>query len=169
MPEPTSWEHGRMRFIATVLLLLILVGRPAYGQVPPLSRQQQYEDQKKSPALAITMEALCPIAGIGGFYAGDTDRATVLAILSGVAGGVGVGSVFWLLHIDDDSSGVGAVTSRVEQSTAISLLVTSAVVYLLTRASGLALASEATRSFNLDLQQRLGAGDPSLGYSSPPR
>ena len=145
-----------MRSIATVLLLM-LIWRPGYAQTPAPSRQEQYERQRKSPALALTMEALCPIAGAGGFYAGDTDKATLLAVLSGVAGGVGVGSVFWLIHLDgQSSSGLGGVTKTAEQSAAISLLVTSAVVYLLARASGLVVASEATTSYNLDLQQRLG-------------
>jgi len=148
-----------MRSITTVLLLAsMLIWRPAHAQTAPLSPQQQYDKQKKSPALALTMEALCPIAGIGGFYAGETDKATLLTVISGVAAGVGVGSVLWLVHLDgQDSSGFGAVTKGAAQSTAVSLLITSAVVYLLSRASGLALASEATAAYNADLQARLGA------------
>ena len=136
----------------------MLVWRPAYAQTPPLSPHEQYDRQKKSPALALTMEALCPIAGIGGFYGGDTDKATLLAVISGVAAGVGVGSVLWLVHLDgQDSGGFGAVAKSAAQGTAISLLVTSAVVYLLSRASGLAVASDATAAYNADLQLRLGA------------
>lgn len=145
-----------MRSIATVVLLLLLA-RSSHAQTPALSRQQQYEQQRKSPALALTIEALSPIAGVGGFYAGETDKATLLAIFSGVSGGVAAGSVFWLLHLDgQNSNGVEHVANRVEQSAAISLLVTSALVYLLVRASGLALASEATNTYNVDLQERLG-------------
>jgi hypothetical protein len=148
-----------MRSLTTMLLLAsLLFWRPAYAQTPPLSPQQRYDQQKKSPALALTMEALCPIAGAGGFYGGDTDKAALLAVISGVAAGVGVGSVLWLVHLDDQSSsGFGAVTKGAAQSTAISLLVTSAVVYLLSRASGLVVASDATAAYNADLQQRLGA------------
>lgn len=147
-----------MRSITTVLLASLLIGPPAHAQTPPLSPQEQYDRQKKSPALALTMEAVCPIAGVGGFYAGDTDKATLLAVISGVAAGVGVGSVLWLVHLDgQDSSGFGAVTKGAAQGTAISLLVTSAVVYLLSRASGLAVASDATAAYNAELQARLGA------------
>jgi hypothetical protein len=145
-----------MRSIAMVLLLM-LVCRSGQAQTPAPSRQQQYEQQRKSPALALTIEALCPIAGMGGFYGGETDKATLLAVLSGVTGGLAVGSVLWLIHLDNqNSSGVGQVTTPVQQGAAISVLVTSAVVYLLARASGLVVASEATTSYNLDLQQRLG-------------
>ena len=145
-----------MRSIATVLLLM-LVWRPGYAQTAPTSTQKQYERQKKSPALAVTLEALCPIAGAGGFYAGETDKATFLAILSAVAAGAGVGSVFWLIHLDHEHpSGASRAAVEVEQGAAISVLVTAVVFYLLARASGLALAPEATASFNLDLQQRLG-------------
>lgn len=153
------------------MLLLLLLARSAHAQTPALTRQEQYHQQKKSPALALTIEALSPIAGVGGFYAGDTDKATLLAVFSGVAGGVAVGSVFWLVHLDDRSSnGVAGVATKVEQSAAVSLLVTSALVYLLVRASGLALASEATHSFNLDLQERLGVrpdGTVEGGTSTP--
>ena len=155
-----------MRPLTTVLLVaLTLMWRPAYAQTPAPTaqqtqeqRQEQYDRQKKSPALALTMEALCPIAGVGGFYAGERDRPTLLAVISGVAAGVGVGSVLWLVHLDgQDSGGFGAVTKSASQGTAISLLVTSSLVYLLTRVSGLALASEATGAYNADLQARLGA------------
>jgi hypothetical protein len=149
-----------MRTIGTVLLLL-LVARPGHAQVPPTPAQKEYQRQKKSPALAMTFEALCPIAGAGAFYAGEADRATFLAILSAITGGAGVGSVFWLIHLDrEHPSGASRVTVDVEQAAAISLLVTAVVLYLLARASGIALASEATASFNLDLQQRLGVSSP---------
>ena len=146
-----------MRSIALVLLLVVVTARAARAQTPALSRQQQYQQQKKSPAFALSIEALSPIAGMGGFYAGETDKATLLAILSGVSGGVAAGSIFWLVHLDDQNEGgVAGVANHVEQGAAISLLVSSALVYLLVRISGLALASEATTSFNVDLQERLG-------------
>jgi hypothetical protein len=146
-----------MRTIGLVLLLL-LVARSGYAQTPALPAEKEYERQKKSPALAVTLEALCPIAGVGGFYAGESGKATFLAILSAVAGGAGVGSVLWLIHLDGEhASGASRVAVDVQQGAAISLLVTAAATYLLARASGLALASEATESFNLELRQRLGA------------
>lgn len=146
-----------MRSFVPLLLVLLLFERPGYAQTLAPSPQEQYQRQKKSPGLALTLEAVSPIAGMGGFYAGDTDKAAFLAVLSGVAGGVGTGSVFWLIHLNNQNpSGVGRVTAQVEQSAAISLLVSSAVVYLLARVSGFAVASEATTTFNLDLQQQLG-------------
>jgi hypothetical protein len=131
---------------------------PAPGaQTAPFSAAQRYEAQKKSTALAVTLEALSPIAGVGAFYAQDTDRGTLLAILSAVAAGAGVGSAFWLVHLDGQHpTGGDRVYQDVEQGMAISVLATAAVVYVVARISGLVLAPEATAAFNEDLRQRLG-------------
>lgn len=148
---------GMSRLGWAVVALLLLIARPGDAQTAPVQAEQQYQREKKSPALAVTLEALCPIAGVGGFYAGATDKATFLTIFSAVTGGAGVGSVFWLVYLNrEHPSGASRVTVDLEQGAAISLLVTAAVFYLLARASGLALASERTASFNLELQQRLG-------------
>ena len=121
------------------------------------SVEQSYAAQKKSVALAVTLEALSPIAGMGAFYAHDTDRATVLAIVSVVAAGAGVGSAFWLIHLDGQHpTGFDQVVQDSEQGTAITVLVTAAIVYLVARISGLALASEATAAFNDTVRQDLG-------------
>jgi hypothetical protein len=64
--------------------------------------------------------------------------------------------VLWLIHLDGEhASGASRVAVDVQQGAAISLLVSAAVTYLLARASGIALACEATESFNFDLRQRL--------------
>ena len=92
--------------IFVILACLLALSRAAEAQTAPLfaaapaSAAQTYAAQEKSVALAVILEALSPIAGVGGFYARDTDRATFLAILSGVAAGAGVGSAFWLIHLD---------------------------------------------------------------------
>jgi len=137
------------------------------GTAIPEGARARYDQQKKSAPLALTLEALCPIAGAGGLYAGDQEKATVLAIVSAAAAAAGVGSAFWLVHLDGEHAGGGSrVALDVEQGTAISLLATAAVVYLVARISGLVLASEATASFNLDLQRRLGVppDEPSLPF-----
>ena len=145
-----------MRIVVTLACLLVL-GRAAHAQTAPAPAAQAYEAQKKSVALAVTLEALSPIAGVGGFYAHDPDRATVLAILSFVAAGAGVGATFWLVHLDrQQESGVNRGIQDVEQGAAISVLATAAIVYVVARISGLALATDATDTFNLDLRQRLG-------------
>jgi hypothetical protein len=124
------------------------------GQV---TAARAYAEQKKSVALAVTLEALSPIAGVGGFYAHDTDRATFLAIMSGIAAGAGVGSAFWLIHLDGQHpTGVDRVFQDAEQGTAIAVLATAAVVYLVARVSGLMAAPEATAAFNENLRQGLG-------------
>ena len=88
-------------------------------------------------ALAVTLEALSPIAGMGGFYAHDTDRATFLAIMSGLAAGAGIGSAFWLIHLDGQHpTGVDRVFQDAEQGAAITVLATAAIVYLVARISG---------------------------------
>ncbi len=155
-----------MRIFVTLACLLAL-SRAAEAQTAPLfaaapaSAAQAYSEQKKSIALAVTLEALSPIAGVGGFYAHDTDRATFLAILSGVAAGAGVGSAFWLIHLDDQHpTGVDRVFEDVEQGTAITVLATAAIVYLVARISGLVLAPEATAAFNENLRQQLGVPPP---------
>ena len=109
----------------------------------------------------MTLEALSPIAGMGAFYAHDTDRATLLAIVSVVAAGAGVGSAFWLIHLDGQHpTGVDRAFQDAEQGTAITVLVTAAIVYVVARISGLALASEATAEFNDNLRQGLGLPPP---------
>jgi hypothetical protein len=116
-----------------------------------------YQQQKKSAALALTLEALCPIAGAGAFYAGDSDKATLLAVLSAVSAGATVGSAFYLVHLSHQSpSGAERVLSDVEGGTAWTVLVVGGIIYILTRISGLSLAPDSVELFNLDLQQRLG-------------
>lgn len=151
-----------MRCLATLVCFLGLAPI-ARAQTAPagVSAEQSYAAQKKSVALAVTLEALSPIAGMGAFYAHDTDRATLLAVISVVAAGAGVGSAFWLIHLDGQHPmGFDRVFQDSEQGTAITVLATAAIVYLVARISGLALASEATAAFNDNLRQDLGVTAP---------
>jgi hypothetical protein len=151
-----------VRSLATLVCLLGLAPMARAETAPaPVSAEQRYAAQKKSVALAVTLEALSPIAGMGAFYAHDTDRSTVLAIVSVVAAGAGVGAAFWLIHLDGQHpTGVDRVIQDSEQGTAITVLVTAAIVYLVARISGLALASEATAEFNDNLRQDMGLSLP---------
>jgi hypothetical protein len=151
-----------VRSVATLVCLLGLASIARAQTAPvPAAAEQAYAARKKSVALAVTLEALSPIAGMGAFYAHDTDRATVLAIVSVVAAGAGVGSAFWLIHLDGQhQTGVDRVFQDSEQGTAITVLATAAIVYLVARISGLALASEATAAFNDNLRQDLGVTAP---------
>jgi hypothetical protein len=140
-----------------MLACLLGMASAARAQTAAPPAAQAYEAQRKSVGLAVTLEALSPIAGVGAFYAHDPDRATVLAIVSAVAAGAGVGSAFWLVHLDGQHpTGGDRVYQDVEQGLAISVLATAAVVYVVARISGLVLAPEATAAFNEDLRQRLG-------------
>jgi hypothetical protein len=142
---------------ALALLVSAVVAGPARAQTAPTAAQK-YEAQKKSTALAVTLEALSPIAGAGAFYAHDTDRGLMLSITSALAIGAGVGSVFWLIHLDhQQESGFNRAVQDFEQGTAISLLVTAGIVYIVARVSGLVLAPEATEAFNDKLREDLGA------------
>lgn len=156
-----------MRALA-IALLITLAGGSVRAQSAPTTTlgprsetspgaQQLYERERKSPGLALTLETLCPIAGAGTLYAGrEGDKAGFLAILSGLSAGAAVGSVFWLLHLDaQHSSGVSRAENDVYTGAAITVLVTSGIVYLLARASGISLASQATDEYNGELQQRL--------------
>jgi hypothetical protein len=145
-----------VRSFAAALLGLLLVARPSFADGIPTA-EALYQQQKKSVALAVTLEAICPIAGIGGFYAGEDDKATVLAIVSTVSGGAAAGAALYLIHLSHENpSGVSHVFSDVETGGAWTVLVVGGIVYLLTRISGLSLAPDAVTAFNLDLQQRLG-------------
>jgi hypothetical protein len=138
------------------LLCLLLVPRPSFAEGLPTPRAQ-YEQQKKSVGLGLTLEALCPIAGAGAFYAGDSDKGTLLAVLSTVSGGAAVGSAFYLVHLSHQSpGGVEHVLSDVESGAAWTVLVVGGIIYLVTRISGLSLAPDAVALFNVDLLQRLG-------------
>jgi hypothetical protein len=152
-----------VRILVTLACLLGLTSAARAQTGPDLTPGQvaaarAYAEQKKSVALAVTLEALSPIAGVGGFYAHDTDRATFLAIMSGIAAGAGVGSAFWLIHLDGQhpSGVVDRGFQDAEQGAAITVLVTAAVVYLVARVSGLMAAPEATAAFNENLQRGLG-------------
>ncbi len=157
-----------MRILA-LLACLLGVASVARAQIAPpdltpgqVAAAQAYAAQKKSVALAVMLEALSPIAGVGGFYAHDTDRATFLAIMSGLSAGAGIGSAFWLIHLDGQhQTGVAdRVFQDAEQGAAITVLATAAIVYLVARISGLMAAPEATAAFNENLRQVLGAPPP---------
>jgi len=144
----------------SLCLTAIAIAAPARAEALPAAAAQ-FEHQKKSVALAVTLEAISPVAGVGGFYAGDSEHATVLAIVSGTALVVGAGSLLWLLHLEDQqASGFGRVELDAEQGSAISLLVVASVAYLMARVSGLALAPDATHAYNDELRARLGLPPP---------
>ncbi len=145
-----------MRTLGAALLCLLLVARTSLADGIP-SAAEAYQQQKKSVALAVTLEAICPIAGVGAFYAGEDDKGTVLALVSGLSGGVAVGSLLFLIHESHQNpSGVDHVFSDVETGTAWTVLVVGGIIYLVTRISGPSFAPDAVSAFNLDLQQRLG-------------
>ena len=145
-----------MRILTSTLFCLLLASQQSFAEGDS-TPQALYQSQKKSVALALALEALCPVAGAGAFYSGDNDKATVLAVVSAVSAGAAVGSAFYLVHLSHQSpSGVEHVLSDLEGGTAWTVLVVGGVIYLLTRISGLSLAPDAATSFNVDLQQRLG-------------
>ncbi|MES1207427.1 MAG: hypothetical protein ABUS79_15945, partial [Pseudomonadota bacterium] len=142
--------------LAAIALLLLALARSARADVPA-GAAERYDHEKKSVGLAIALEAISPIAGMGCFYGGTSDQATVLALVSVGAIGAGVGGVFWLIHVDNQhAGGVGGVALSAEQGAAISLIVAAGVTYVLARISGLSLAPDATRTFNEVLRQRVG-------------
>lgn len=149
-----------MRIFAATLLGLLLAARPVLAQAIP-TPEELYQKQKKSVALGVTLEAICPIAGVGAFYAGDTDKGTFLAILSGLTGGAAVGAALYLIHLShENAGGVDRVVNDAETGGAWTVLVVGGIVYLLARASGLSYAPDAVTAFNTDLQQRIGVPPP---------
>jgi hypothetical protein len=139
--------------ILVALAYLLGMAAPARAE----TAAETYEAQRKSVGLAITFEALSPIAGAGAFYAHDSDRGLALAITSALAGGAGVASAFWLVHLDrQQASGFDRTIRDAQQGTAISLLVTAGIVYVVARVSGLVLAPEATHAYDQRLRETLG-------------
>ena len=154
-----------MRAAGLTLLLLMAAGT-ARAEAPP-GAQEKFDQEKKSVGLAITLEAISPIAGMGCFYGGESDKATVLALVSTGAIGAGVGGAVWFVHLrSENSTGFAGVTRHLEEGTAISLLVAAGVTYVITRISGLSLAPDATRAYNEDLRQRVGlpASEPTVPF-----
>ena len=149
-----------MRTLAALALFVgAIVAGPVRAQTshPGQTPEQAYGARKKSVALAVTLEALSPIAGTGAFYAHDSDRGLTVAITSALAAGAGVGSAFWLIHLShQQESGFNRTVQDFEQGTAISILATAAIVYVVARVSGLVLAPEATEAFNDQLRTDLG-------------
>jgi hypothetical protein len=153
--------------VRTLAIAACLLGLAARAQAqtapasPASSAAERYEAGKKSAALAVTLEALSPIAGVGAFYAHDSDRGLTVAITSALAAGAAVGSAFWLVHLDhQQASGFDRTIQDAEQGTAISVLIGAGIVYLVARIAGVALASEATAAFNEDLREGLGLPAP---------
>ena len=137
----------------TLVTLTCLLGMASTAR----AQTAAYESQKKSVGVALTLEALSPIAGAGAFYAHDSDRGLTLAIASALAAGAGVASAFWLVHLDrQQASGFDRTIHDAEQATAISLLVTAGIVSLVARVSGLVLAPEATDAYDQRLRETLG-------------
>lgn len=132
---------------------------PRQPTAPNAAARQQYDREKKSAGLALTLETLCPIAGAGPLYVGrDGDRAGFLAVLSGLSGAAAAGSVLWLLHLNGEhTSGASRLENDAYQGAAITLLIGSGIVYLLARASGISLASQSADLYNEELRQRLSA------------
>jgi hypothetical protein len=127
----------------------------------PARAAEAYAARKKSLAVAETLEALSPIAGMGAFYAHDNERGTILAVMSTIAAGAGVGSVFWLVHLShQQESGFNRTVQDFEQGTALSILVTAGIFYLVTRVSGFSLAVESTDRYNEELRNGLGLPPP---------
>src|SRR5205814_1372679 len=94
--------------------------------------------------IAVTAYVILNLEFAGAFYAHDSDRGMTLAITSALAVGAGVGSAFWLIHLShQQESGFDRTVQDFEQGTAISLLVTAGIVYVVARVSGLVLAPEA--------------------------
>lgn len=154
-----------MRLLAATMLCLLFASRPSWAEGGAQS-EALYQRQKKSMALAVTLEAVCPMAGAGALYAGETEKGTLLAILSTVSAGAAVGSAFYLVHLSHQHpTGFDHFLSDVESGTAWTVLVVGGIVYLVTRISGLSLAPDAVTSFNVDLQQRLGV--PASGPQVP--
>jgi len=153
-----------VRTVAVLAFFLAAAGTgPAAAQTvrPAAAAEQAYAARKKSVALAVTLEVLSPIAGLGAFYAHDTDRGLTLSITSALAAGAGVGSAFWLIHLShQQESGWNRTVQDFEQGTALSILATAAIVYVVARVSGLVLAPEATEAFNEDLRNGLGLPPP---------
>jgi hypothetical protein len=153
-----------VRTVAVLAFFLAAAGtRSAAAQTvrPAATAEQAYAARKKSVAVAVTLEALSPIAGLGAFYAHDTDRGLTLSITSALAAGAGVGSAFWLIHLShQQESGWNRTVQDFEQGTALSILATAAIVYVVARVSGLVLAPEATEAFNEDLRNGLGLPPP---------
>jgi len=159
-----------VRSLLTLVCLLELASvaraqsTPAFesnGSAAAASAAQSYAARKKSVALAVTLEALSPIAGMGAFYAHDPDKGTLLAVVSAVAAGAGVGAAFWLIHLDSQHpTGADRWFQDAEQGTAVTVLATAAIAYVVARISGLVLAPEATHEFNENLRQGLGVPPP---------
>lgn len=145
-----------MRTFVATLICLVLVSRQSLADGIP-TPEALYQQQQKSVALAVTLEALCPIAGMGALYAGEDDKATVLVIASTISGGAAAGALLYIIHLDHQNpTGVDHVWSDVQSGASWTVLVVGGVIYLLTRVSGLSFAPDAVASFNLDLQQRIG-------------
>lgn len=145
-----------MRTLAIVLACCLLLPSRGLAQTAP-TPLERYEHEKKSAALGLTLEALCPLAGAGALYANDTDRAAVLGVLSVVALGAAAGAGFAVVQLGDQrASGADRAVRDLEYDGALSLLITAVVSYAVLRVSGLVLVPQSTSSFNMQLRDRLG-------------
>ena len=84
----------KSRVLTTILVLGTLLGhagqahaqRPEIERPPRKSPEERYEDMRKTPLLAATLEWIIPT--IGHDYAGDREAGLPAAYVTGVGGGV---------------------------------------------------------------------------------
>ena len=84
----------KSRLLTTILVLGTLLGhagqahaqRPEIERPPRKSPEERYEDMRKTPLLAATLEWIIPT--VGHDYAGDREAGLPAAYVTGVGGGV---------------------------------------------------------------------------------
>ncbi len=92
---PTGPKEGRdlrHRHIIAAIVLGALLSLAGQAQAQRKSPEERYEDLKKTPLLAATLEWIVPITGHD--YAGDRDAALPSAVLLGVVVSLFAGAVY---------------------------------------------------------------------------
>ena len=153
------------RHVATLLVLSVLLGhagqlhaqRPGIVRPPQKSPEERYEDMKKRPWLAATLELFLPT--VGHAYAGDEDGGKPMAGLMGAAA-----VIFWATAM----TGHHCTTDRPRCWGREIIVKTCAMAIIGSRVWAFDSALRLARRTNAFYRRRLGLNDAGLALSVTP-
>lgn len=150
----------RCRHVTAALVLGALLGLAGRAHAQQRSPEQRYDDLKKSPLLAASVELIVPI--VGHDYAGDRNAALVSASIAAVGLSLFLGAV---LHGTGCYSLIDLEPDPGCQSKAGFVAKVGAFVYLGSRVWGSVTAWRLANRTNALYRRRLGLDDADLALS----
>ena len=150
----------RYRYVTAALLLGALLGLAGQAHAQRKSPEERYDDLKKSPLLAATVELIVPV--VGHDYAGDRNAALVSASMAVVGLSLWFGGAYSCYSLLDVEPDPGCL------SKAAFVAGVGRFVYLGSRVWGAVTAWRLANRTNASYRRRLGLDDADLAVSVTP-